>query len=99
MAGYVIAIIEVTNPEGYKPYAQQVPAVIAKYGGRYLARGGRTEFREGQWPGTRTVIVEFPSLERALEWFDSPEYAPLKRLRQANSTGRFAFIEGLAESR
>ena len=95
MAGYVIAIIDVTNAEDYPEYARQVPATIAKYGGRYLVRGGKMELREGEWPGSRTVILEFPSLERAREWYDSPEYRPLRPIRQANSRGRIAFFEGL----
>lgn len=96
MAGYVIAIIDVTDAEAYQEYARQVPATIAKYGGRYLVRGGKSDVREGEWPGQRTVILEFPSLARALEWYDSPEYGPLRPIRQANSRGRIAFFEGIA---
>jgi uncharacterized protein (DUF1330 family) len=92
----VIAIVEVTNAEGYAEYARQVPATIAKYGGRYLVRGGKSAVREGDWPGPRTVILEFLSLARALEWYDSPEYKPLRPIRQANSTARIAFFEGVA---
>jgi uncharacterized protein (DUF1330 family) len=95
VAGYVIAIVDVSNAEGYGRYSQQVPATIAKYGGSYLVRGGRTEVREGEWPGPRTVILEFPSLARALEWYDSPEYKPLRPIRQANSIARIAFFEGV----
>jgi uncharacterized protein (DUF1330 family) len=73
-----------------------VPATIAKYGGRYLVRGGTMELREGEWPGPRTVILEFPSLARAREWYDSPEYKPLRPIRQANSHARIAFFEGVA---
>lgn len=98
MAGYVIAIVDVTNAEGYQEYSRQVPATIAKYGGRYLVRGGKVEVREGEWPGPRTVILEFPSLARALEWYDSSEYKPLRPLRQANSRARIAFFEGVANS-
>ena len=96
MAGYVIAIVDVSDVEGYQAYSRQVPATIAKYGGRYLVRGGKMELREGEWPGPRTVILEFPSLERALEWYDSPEYQPLRPIRQANSSARIAFFEGVA---
>ena len=96
MAGYVIAIVDVTNADGYAEYARQVPATIATYGGRYLVRGGKNEVREGQWPGPRTVILEFPSLARALEWYESPDYKPLQPIRQANSTARIAFFEGVA---
>lgn len=97
MAGYVIAIVDVTNAEGYQEYSKHVPATIAKYGGRYLVRGGKMEVREGEWPGPRTVILEFPSLARALEWYDSPEYKPLRPIRQATSTARIAFFEGVTD--
>ena len=96
MAAYVIAIIDITNAEAYKEYASQVPATITKYGGRYLMRGGTMDLREGEWPGQRTVIIEFPSAERAREWYDSPEYRPVREIRQANSRGRFAIFEGVA---
>jgi len=96
VAGYVIAIVDVTNPESYAEYARRVPATIAKYGGRYLVRGGKTEVREGEWPGSRTVILEFPSLARALEWYESPEYKPLQPIRKANSTALLTFFEGVA---
>jgi uncharacterized protein (DUF1330 family) len=95
--GYVIALVDVKDPEGYAVYSKQVPATIEKYGGRYLVRGGKTEVREGEWPGPRTVILEFPSLARALEWYESPEYKPLRPIRQANSTAHFAFFEGVAK--
>lgn len=96
MAGYVIAIVDVTDVEGYQAYSRQVPATIAQYGGRYLVRGGTMEVREGEWPGPRTVILEFPTLERALQWYDSPEYQPLRPIRQANSRASIAFFEGVA---
>jgi len=91
----VIAIVDVTNAEGYQEYSKHVPATIAKYDGHYLVRGGKTEVREGQWSGSRTVILEFPSLARALEWYDSPEYKPLRPIRQANSRSQIAFFEGV----
>jgi uncharacterized protein (DUF1330 family) len=96
MKGYVIAIVDVTNADGYQEYSKQVPATIAKYGGRYLVRGGKNEVREGEWPGSRTVILEFPSLARALEWYGSPEYQPLRPIRQANSRAQITFFEGIA---
>lgn len=92
----MIAIVDVSDADGYAEYSKHVPATIAKYGGRYLVRGGKMELREGRWPGPRTVILEFPSLARALEWYDSPEYRPLRPVRQANSTAQIAFFEGVA---
>ncbi|MBK6980098.1 MAG: DUF1330 domain-containing protein [Betaproteobacteria bacterium] len=94
MTAYVIAEIDVTNPEGYKPYTQLVPASIALYGGRFLVRGGAAEVLEGDWPQLRRVILEFPSMEAARAWWDSPEYAKPKELRRANSKGRLVLLEG-----
>ena len=92
--GYVIAEIQVTKPDGYKEYSTMVPATIEKFGGRFLVRGGATQVLEGEWPQRRRVILEFPSVEAARKWWDSPEYEKPKALRQANSDGRLLLIEG-----
>ena len=72
-AAYVIAEIEVVDPAAYEDYRKQVPAVIAKYGGKFLVRGGKVEPREGGWIPKRIVVVEFPSLAQAQKWYDSPD--------------------------
>jgi uncharacterized protein (DUF1330 family) len=94
MRAYVIAEIEITNPEGYKAYAALVPATIEQFGGRFLVRGGKAETLEGEWPERRRVVIEFPSVEAAKKWWDSPEYAKPKALRRANSNGRLLLLEG-----
>jgi uncharacterized protein (DUF1330 family) len=94
MPAYVLAEIEILNPEGYKAYTALVPATIEKYGGRFLVRGGRADAMEGEWPERRRVIIEFPSMEQAKKWWDSPEYEKPKALRRANSKGRLLFMEG-----
>jgi uncharacterized protein (DUF1330 family) len=94
MRAYVIAEIEITNPEGYKAYAALVPATIEQFGGRFLVRGGKAETLEGDWPERRRVVIEFPSVEAAKKWWDSPEYAKPKALRRANSNGRLLLLEG-----
>jgi len=94
MAAYVIGEIEVTDPGTYEEYRKQVPAVIAKYGGKYLVRGGRVAPLEGGWSPKRLVVVEFPSMEQALKWYRSAEYAPLIKVRQKASRGSLAIVEG-----
>ena len=91
---YVLAEIQVNTADGYKEYSQQVPATIEKYGGRFLVRGGATQVLEGEWPQRRRVILEFPSVDAAKKWWDSPEYEKPKALRKANSEGRLLLIEG-----
>jgi uncharacterized protein (DUF1330 family) len=93
MNAYVIGEIEVTDPAVYDDYRKQVLATITKYGGRFLARGGKAEALEGAAP-KRVVVLEFPSYEQALKWYRSAEYAPLITLRQKASKGRLLLAEG-----
>ena len=93
MAAYVIGEIEVTDPATYEDYRKQVLAVVQKYGGRFIARGGKAETLEGT-PAKRVVVLEFPSFEQAQKWYRSPEYAPLIKLRQKASKGRLVILEG-----
>jgi len=95
MVAYVIADVEVTDPAAYEAYRKQVPATIEKYGGKYLARGGATEVKEGSWMPARLVILEFPSMDQAKRWYDSPEYAPALALRERASKSKLVFVEGL----
>jgi uncharacterized protein (DUF1330 family) len=95
MAAYVIGEIEITDPATYEDYRKQVLAVVTKYGGRFIARGGKVETLEGAPPPARVVVLEFPSLEQAQKWYRSPEYAPLIALRQRASRGRLVLVEGV----
>ena len=84
---YFIVAIDVTDMDRFKEYGAQVTEVVAKFGGRYLVRGGAQEIKEGHWPQTRTVVLEFPSLDQANAWYDSPEYENLRALPHAASNG------------
>ena len=95
MAAYVLNDMEITDPALFEDYKLLSPATVAQYGGRFLARGGRTETLEGDWSPKRLVILEFPSVEQARAWADSPEYAPAKRLRQLASKSNLIVIEGV----
>ena len=94
MSAYVIAEIEVTDPVAYEEYRKQVPAVVTKFGGRFIVRGGKIDPKEGGWTPQRIVVVEFPSLAQAQKWYDSPDYAPLIKLRQKASKGKLILVEG-----
>ncbi len=96
MPAYVIADIEIIDPEVYKEYVKLAPATVAQYGGRYLARGGHTEVLEGEWQPQRLVILEFESVEKAKAWVNSPEYAPARALRQRSARSNLVVIEGVA---
>lgn len=99
MSAYVVVEITVNDAVRYEEYKRLAPASIAAYGGRYIARGGRTERLEGGRELRRTVILEFPSLERAREWWASPEYGPAKALRGECATTEMLVVEGLSETR
>ena len=94
MAAYLIGDIEVTEPDTYEKYRAGVPATVAAYGGKYLVRGAQAEVAEGTWTPKRLVVLEFESMERAKAWYNSPEYAELKKIRQSASKGNIIFAEG-----
>ena len=95
MSVYAVVNIRITDPDRYAEYREKAPPTIARYGGKYLARGGGVEVLEGGWNPQRLVILEWESMERFNEWYDSPEYAPLKRLRGETTISDFVVIEGL----
>ena len=95
MAAYVIANVRVTDPDRYPEYISRVSQTIERHGGRYLARGGKVEVLEGDWEPQRLVILEFESMERLREFYDSAEYAPLKQLRHEAAVTQFVVVEGL----
>ena len=95
MPAYVIATIEVTDPEQFEVYRGQVPATIEKHGGRYLARGGEVSVVEGDQPERRTVVLEFDSLEKAKGWYYSDDYAGPKELRIASTISNVMIVEGV----
>ena len=94
-AGYVIAQLKIINPESYKVYIEKVTDVIKKFGGEYLARGGEHQVFEGEDNFPRIIILKFPSYEKALEWYNSEEYKPIKDIRLKNSVGSNIIIRGI----
>ena len=96
MPAYVINDMEVTDAELFEEYKKLSPPTVAQYGGKFLARGGRTETLEGAWSPRRLVILEFPDMASAQAWIDSPEYAPARRLRQRSSNSNIVLVEGAA---
>ena len=94
MAGYIFVQTEVSDSDQYDIYKQAVPAVIEQYDGRFIVRGGDMETLEGAFGGPRVVILEFPSAERAREFWDSAEYAEVKKLREGAAKMTAVLIEG-----
>jgi len=96
MAAYVIVDLVVTDPVTMDEYRKQVPATLAKYGGRFLVRGGAHHTVEGDWKPNRVVVLEFPSLEQAKRWYDSEEYREPKAMRLRAGRANLVMVEGVA---
>lgn len=95
MAAYVIADVDVKQPDRYDEYRRQVGPTLEQYGGRFLARGGKSWTLEGEWQPNRLVILEFESAERARQWWSSAEYAGPKKLRQSLASTNLILVDGV----
>jgi len=96
MAAYLIADIEITDPEAYETYRKGVAATIEAHGGRYLTRGASVSVLEGDWSPKRLVIVEFPTMAKLRAWYDCAEYRPLLDTRKRSSVSKLIVQEGLS---
>lgn len=94
MAAYIVVQVEVHDPVAYAEYRKGVPATLAPYDGKFLVRGGKVETLEGDWMPERFVILEFPSVARAKEWWASPEYRAIVDIRYRNASSRMIVVEG-----
>ena len=94
MPGYVIADVTVNDPESYADYRALTPGTIAAFDGRFLVRGGDHEVIAGDWAPGRLVLLEFDSLARAADWYDSPAYVEARAIRRRASTGTMVIVEG-----
>ena len=95
MSAYVVVQVDIKDPVRYADYRGMVPASLEKYGGRFIVRGGTVHTMEGDWAPKRFVLVEFPSVERAKAWWDSPEYREARDLRWATASSQLIIVEGV----
>jgi len=94
MSTYVIVQINITNEEPYREYLKKVTPIVEKYNGEYIVRGGKSEILLGKWNYERTVVIKFPSYKIAMEWYNSDEYIPVRKIREENSECNLMIIEG-----
>ena len=95
MAAFVIVDIDVQDPVEYAKYKDMAAPVVAAFGGKYLARGGKTETLEGDWVAKRLVILEFENAARAKEWLNSKEYSAARALRHKTATSNMIVVDGV----
>lgn len=92
---YMVVQADITNPQQYQEYAKLSPGIVAKYGGRYLARAGRTATLEGPPAKSRVVVLEFPNFEQAQAFYESAEYVKARAVRAGAATAQFVVVEGV----
>jgi uncharacterized protein (DUF1330 family) len=95
MTAYVIVDINVTDPVRYEDYKRLAAPTVELYGGKYIARGGKTETLEGDWSPTRLVILQFDNTEQAKSWLNSTEYSAARSLRHETANSNMVVIEGV----
>ena len=96
MPAYIVVQVEVTKPAEYEDYKKMVPSSLEAYGGKFVVRGGACETLEGTWQPRRLVVLEFPSVEKAKQWWASSEYRDAKALRQRTANTEMIVVEGAA---
>jgi uncharacterized protein (DUF1330 family) len=95
--GYLIARIDLTDPERYAQYSVATPGIAARHGGRFIVRAGRFESKEGK-PRQRNVIIEFPDYDSALAFYDDPDYRAVLPHALEASEREIIIVEGAEEA-
>lgn len=95
MPAYVIIQGQVTDPAKYDEYKAKTPATLQKYGGKFIVRGGAAEDLEGKWDTGRVVVLEFPNVDAAKNWYHSPEYRKARAIREGAANMTFTVVEGI----
>ena len=94
MPAFLIARVDVTDMDRYAEYMRHTPRVVHQYGGRFVARGASPTTLEGPANELRNVVIEFPSADDAVAFYESPEYARCRELRAGAATGEFVVLDG-----
>ena len=97
MPAYVLAMVEILQPERYPEYAPMAARAVEAFGGRYIARGGKVEALEGEWSSKRIALIEFENTEKAKAWWSSEQYREAKALRQAIARTTLLVLDGLED--
>ena len=94
MTAYVIARVNVTDPDQYAKYRAATPGAVAAHDGRFIVRGGDMETLEGPEETNRVVVIEFESMEKAREFYNGEIYTAAKELRKDAAEGQFILVDG-----
>ena len=94
MPAYIIVRVDIHDAEAYREYMRHTPRVVSRFGGRFIVRGGETETLEGEEETLRLVVIEFPSMDAARQFYRSDAYKETKRLRDGGGTAQFVAVDG-----
>jgi len=95
MSTWFVAQLEIRDRERYSQYEAGFLEIFQQYDGRLVAVDEAPRVVEGDWPWTRTVMLEFPDDDAARRWYDSPEYQELVKHRHAASSGNAVLLTGI----
>jgi uncharacterized protein (DUF1330 family) len=95
MKAYLIALETVHDEAMFAEYRKGVVGTLTPFGGQFVARGGKYTVLEGEWPHSRTVIIEFPSRDAAEGWYNSADYQKIIGLRHKSSSGNLVILDGV----
>jgi uncharacterized protein (DUF1330 family) len=94
MVAYIIVEVETTDEALMTEYRKHTPGAVAKFGGKFIVRGGKTRTLEGGWKPARMVVLEFPTYEKAEEFYDSEHYKPLLDMRLKAGNSKAILVDG-----
>jgi uncharacterized protein (DUF1330 family) len=94
--GYLIAEAEITDPTALQDYGKKIAETLAPFNHRYVVSTSKIQALEGEAPKDRVVVIEFDSVQKAREWYDSPAYAAIRPIRQNATKSRIFIVEGVA---
>jgi uncharacterized protein (DUF1330 family) len=95
MSAYVIVEVSIQNRTEYEEYKKLTPGAVAAFNGRFVVRGGQTISLEGDWKPERMVVLEFPTMQKANEWWNSELYNKAKEIRQRAAKTKMIIVEGV----
>jgi uncharacterized protein (DUF1330 family) len=98
MTYVIVTVHEIRDPDMLADYAHKVQPIVQRYGGEYLAIENAADAKEGSWPYRLTVLIAFPTAERARSWYNSPEYREIIGLRQDAIDADLVFVRGVGDN-
>jgi uncharacterized protein (DUF1330 family) len=98
MAAYVLIELEILDPQGFQEYLKLAAPTVKQYEGKAIVGGAMSQTLEGDWHPHLLSIGEFPSVEQALRWYHSDDYAPARELRLRVTNSKAIVVQGIEDA-